>query len=565
MSQDVPRPPGVTRRRASSRARRILGERAALRRPGLLRDEHARRGGGLGLPLASVVYHFARKEEALRRDPGRSRRSSWRTWTPARAPRTGRAARARHPRAHPLVADQRGRVGSSCASCSTTTRASRRRRRCSPPWPTNIASETSVPNPEDSRPQRGRRRRLRGRRLADREAHARRPPREELMRDYRRRRDDGARARRALGIKTPAESEPAMRHELQVELARRVSRTSARPPTGPSGRRSTRQRVRRCPPHPAEINHLFRKLPLRSRCVSGSPAARRLPHARPVGRAIPSLVRRDDGGVDAFVNVCRHRGTRQWRRRQQASARSRARTGWTYGRAGSSSPYRTSVGFSCLDKSTRGARAAPPGSRCCGFVWVIPRAARGWREPRASSLADGSARSRTTSTASSSRPAVAQRRSQRGPRPLVEDHVRHLPRTTTCGRPTGLDLPDVLPTTSGSSIASVPPAKRFRSAASELAGTDSRAGGFDSTGRPVPSSEHADPLCAAGPRPSSTCGRSVPIGPIFSYVLVSQALRVRTRRAGFTGRQRADILYHATDGTSRWEVDPTRPVFRREP
>lgn len=164
-----------------------------------------------------------------------------------------------------------------------------------------------------------------------------------------------------------------MRHELQVELARRVlahieAKTTDTDPSGTTldvGAYGDAPRLQR------EIDRLFRKLPLPIAHVSDLPEPGDfLTHDR---SGVPLLlVRRDDGGVDAFVNVCRHRGTRV---EAAPSGNKRAFScpyhGWTYGRRGQLVTVPHERGFSCLDKSTRGlARCAA--AVACGFVWVIP-------------------------------------------------------------------------------------------------------------------------------------------------------------------------------------------------
>ena len=166
-----------------------------------------------------------------------------------------------------------------------------------------------------------------------------------------------------------------MKHELQVELVKRVlahveAKTTDTDPSGTMldvGAYADGPRIQR------EMDHLFRKLPLPLAHISDLPnPGDFLTHDK---SGIPLLlVRRDDGGVDAFINVCRHRGTKV---ESAASGNKRAFScpyhGWTYGRRGQLVTVPHERGFSCIDKASRGlARAAC--SVAAGFVWVIPEA-----------------------------------------------------------------------------------------------------------------------------------------------------------------------------------------------
>jgi choline monooxygenase len=84
------------------------------------------------------------------------------------------------------------------------------------------------------------------------------------------------------------------------------------------------------------------------------------------------IVRRDDGGIDAFINVCRHRGTRV---EFAASGNKRAFScpyhGWTYGKGGKLVTIPHERGFSCIDKASRGL-VRVPAAEASGLVFVRP-------------------------------------------------------------------------------------------------------------------------------------------------------------------------------------------------
>jgi phenylpropionate dioxygenase-like ring-hydroxylating dioxygenase large terminal subunit len=88
---------------------------------------------------------------------------------------------------------------------------------------------------------------------------------------------------------------------------------------------------------------------------------------------VPILaVRDDDGRVNAFVNVCRHRGARV----AQGCGAGKASFscpyhGWTYDRNGSLRAIPYEQGFSGIDKATHGLRRLPVMEKH-GMVWVAP-------------------------------------------------------------------------------------------------------------------------------------------------------------------------------------------------
>jgi phenylpropionate dioxygenase-like ring-hydroxylating dioxygenase large terminal subunit len=82
------------------------------------------------------------------------------------------------------------------------------------------------------------------------------------------------------------------------------------------------------------------------------------------------VMRRDDGGLDAFLNVCRHRGTRV---ESEPSGNKRAFScpyhGWTYGKRGQLITVPHAQGFACIDKSTRGLVQVPC-AEVSGIIFV---------------------------------------------------------------------------------------------------------------------------------------------------------------------------------------------------
>ena len=106
------------------------------------------------------------------------------------------------------------------------------------------------------------------------------------------------------------------------------------------------------------------------------------------------VVRREDGGLEAFLNVCRHRGTRvEGAPRGNKRAFSCPYHGWTYGKGGQLSIVPHERGFDCIDKASRGLVPVPV-AEAGGLVFVLPGAAgettldaARWIDPLAADLA----------------------------------------------------------------------------------------------------------------------------------------------------------------------------------
>ena len=188
-----------------------------------------------------------------------------------------------------------------------------------------------------------------------------------------------------------------MHRDRQIELVRRVlahveAKTTDTAPAGETldvSAYSDEARIDR------ENQVLFRQLPLAIGHASQLP--RPGDFITHDASGIPLLVvRRDDGGVDAFINVCRHRGTRV-----EAAPHGNKRAfscpyhGWTYGKRGQLVTIPHERGFACIDKATRGLVRVPAGE-AAGLVFVKPAPladgedasldARAWLGPLAEDL-----------------------------------------------------------------------------------------------------------------------------------------------------------------------------------
>jgi phenylpropionate dioxygenase-like ring-hydroxylating dioxygenase large terminal subunit len=164
-----------------------------------------------------------------------------------------------------------------------------------------------------------------------------------------------------------------MKQETQVALVRRIldhiaartTDTADRPSTLPIAAYVDEARLAR------ENAVLFRELPL--------PIAHRSMLPNPGDfithdlSGVPLLlIRRDDGTVGAFLNVCRHRGTRV----EPAPCGSKKAFScpyhaWTYARDGRLLTIPHERGFAGIEKKDRGLVAVPVAEHA-GFVWVRP-------------------------------------------------------------------------------------------------------------------------------------------------------------------------------------------------
>jgi len=85
------------------------------------------------------------------------------------------------------------------------------------------------------------------------------------------------------------------------------------------------------------------------------------------------LVRREDGSLGAFLNVCRHRGARLAEGcGKGARGFSCAYHGWSYGTDGRLLARPDERSFAEIDKSTRGLRALPAVEKY-GLIWLSPK------------------------------------------------------------------------------------------------------------------------------------------------------------------------------------------------
>ncbi len=167
-----------------------------------------------------------------------------------------------------------------------------------------------------------------------------------------------------------------MKQERQIDLVRRVlahvdAKTTDTDPRGGAtigvDAYASEARLAR------EIDVLFRDLPLAIAHSSelGKPGDF-LTHD--LSGAPLLVVRRDDGGLDGFLNVCRHRGTRvEGASRGTKQAFSCPYHGWTYGRRGQLVTIPHERGFgSCVDKDKRGLTRVLVGE-AAGMIFARPR------------------------------------------------------------------------------------------------------------------------------------------------------------------------------------------------
>jgi len=86
------------------------------------------------------------------------------------------------------------------------------------------------------------------------------------------------------------------------------------------------------------------------------------------------IVRREDGGLKAFVNVCRHRGARlEWEACGKGRSKFTCRYhGWVYGADGRLKGIPGAQGFPELDRDLHGLKELAVEERY-GFIWVQPK------------------------------------------------------------------------------------------------------------------------------------------------------------------------------------------------
>jgi phenylpropionate dioxygenase-like ring-hydroxylating dioxygenase large terminal subunit len=164
-----------------------------------------------------------------------------------------------------------------------------------------------------------------------------------------------------------------MKHEAQVEQVRKLFRYLD------SGTTATGEAVYRnpvtdytCPRQAArETKILFRRYPLL--IGLSCEMARVGDYMTDDFSGVPILAVRDDGGrINAFMNVCRHRGARV------AQGCGSGKTsfscpyhGWSYDGTGSLRGIPYEQGFDGIDKSAHGLRRLPVVEKH-GMVWVVP-------------------------------------------------------------------------------------------------------------------------------------------------------------------------------------------------
>jgi phenylpropionate dioxygenase-like ring-hydroxylating dioxygenase large terminal subunit len=126
--------------------------------------------------------------------------------------------------------------------------------------------------------------------------------------------------------------------------------------------------------HAREVSQLFRRIPLA--IAHASTVAKPGDFLIHDASGVPLLVvRGDDGKVSAFMNVCRHRGTRL---ESAPCGNKRAFTcpyhAWSYARDGRLIGVPHERGFPGIARDTRGLQRVPAGE-AAGLVWVVPERA----------------------------------------------------------------------------------------------------------------------------------------------------------------------------------------------
>ncbi len=163
-----------------------------------------------------------------------------------------------------------------------------------------------------------------------------------------------------------ADLQAALVRRVLAHLERRTTDTEPAPSTIPVAAYADEARLER------ERARLFRDLPLAVGHASQLAAPGDFFTHDAAG--VPLLVvRDDDGGVAAYLNVCRHRGTRV---EPAACGQRKAFVcpyhAWSYGRDGRLIGVPHEHGFAGIDRAARGLVRVPAGV-AAGFVFVRPR------------------------------------------------------------------------------------------------------------------------------------------------------------------------------------------------
>jgi phenylpropionate dioxygenase-like ring-hydroxylating dioxygenase large terminal subunit len=161
------------------------------------------------------------------------------------------------------------------------------------------------------------------------------------------------------------EMQIALVHRIKEHLEARTTDTAAAPATLDVAAYLDEAR------HAREVDALFRRGPVAIAHVSELANPGDFVTQDVTGAPV-LVVRRDDGQLGAFLNVCRHRGT-QVEKRACGSAKSFACPyhGWTYGRDGRLAGVPHERGFLSVVKEERGLVALPV-AEAGGLVWVAP-------------------------------------------------------------------------------------------------------------------------------------------------------------------------------------------------
>lgn len=168
-----------------------------------------------------------------------------------------------------------------------------------------------------------------------------------------------------------------MKHDVEVALIERILGNLA------AGRREMADGERFSPVeayissarHEAELATLFRKFPVIVGPSSALPESGSFLTHDYTGLPILA-VRGADGGVRAFLNVCRHRGSRIVMEASGRTSRSFVCPyhAWSYDLSGALVGISDATGFAGLDRSAHGLVPLPAAERH-GLIWVRPSAA----------------------------------------------------------------------------------------------------------------------------------------------------------------------------------------------